>query len=82
VLLAQISNTFPQNNHKRSVLETQAKKNKERDKLKAEKLQAKGWAVMRFWEHELTDCRERKAKAIKYLHSPVFQVLVGFDGHR
>jgi DNA mismatch endonuclease (patch repair protein) len=30
-------------------------KNKERDKIKTEKLQAKGWMVMRFWEHELTD---------------------------
>ena len=30
-------------------------KNKERDKQKNEKLQAQGWTVMRFWEHELTD---------------------------
>jgi DNA mismatch endonuclease (patch repair protein) len=30
-------------------------KNKERDKLKTGKLKTQGWAVLRFWEHELTD---------------------------
>jgi len=30
-------------------------KNKERDKLKNEKLKSEGWRVLRFWEHELSD---------------------------
>lgn len=30
-------------------------KNKERDKIKTDKLKNEGWIVIRFWEHELTD---------------------------
>jgi DNA mismatch endonuclease (patch repair protein) len=30
-------------------------KNKERDKLKNEKLKSESWTVLRFWEHELLD---------------------------
>jgi DNA mismatch endonuclease, patch repair protein len=32
------------------------KKNIERDKAKNERLEAQGWKVLHFWEHELTDC--------------------------
>jgi DNA mismatch endonuclease (patch repair protein) len=32
-------------------------KNKERDKLKSEKLTMEGWTVLRFWEHDLSNIR-------------------------
>ena len=41
------------------------KKNIERDKAKNERLEAEGWRVLRFWEHELTNCSE-VIKKIEY----------------
>ena len=41
------------------------KKNIERDKAKNERLEAEGWKVLRFWEHELTKCGE-VVKKIEY----------------
>jgi DNA mismatch endonuclease, patch repair protein len=35
--------------------QTKLEKNKERDRIKTKELEAKGWVVLRFWEHELED---------------------------
>jgi DNA mismatch endonuclease (patch repair protein) len=49
----------PIHSHKITTNETYWKpklgKNKERDKVKTEKLKTEGWTVLRFWEHELTN---------------------------
>jgi DNA mismatch endonuclease (patch repair protein) len=42
-------------------------KNKQRDKMKTEQLQAQNWTVMRFWEHELVNTKIITNQILKQL---------------